>query len=298
MVIPGFASKCYRTILVAHASYSDSEWQQLKANKNNFESDEDRESIESGLCVVGVFGLMDPLRPGIREAVQQCQKSGINVRMVTGDNIDTAIAISKEAGIISVDVDGTKGYTCMNGKDFREAIGGLSSKIVDGKSIDCVAKQEIFDKITAELRVLARSSPEDKYLLVTGLKEQQKVVAVTGDGTNDAPALAKADVGFAMGISGTDVAKNACDIILTDDNFCSVLTAVKYGRNVYDNVRKFLQFQLTVNIVALFIVFAGSVIFADPPLTSVQMLWVNLIMDTFAALALATEPPNDELLNR
>ena len=110
--------------------------------------------------------------------------------------------------------------------------------------------------------------------------------------------MAKADVGFAMGKSGTDVAKNACDIVLTNDNFCSVLTAVKYGRNVYDNVRKFLQFQLTVNIVALFIVFTGSVIFADPPLTSVQMLWVNLIMDTFAALALATEPPNDQLLNR
>jgi Ca2+ transporting ATPase len=298
VVIPGFASKCYRTILVAHCSYNDSDWSQKKVNSNNFESEGDRESVENSLCVVGIFGLMDPLRPGIREAVLQCQKSGINVRMVTGDNIDTAIAISKEAGIISADVDGTKGYTCMNGKEFREAIGGLSSKIVDGKEIDCVANQEIFDKITAELRVLARSSPEDKYLLVTGLKEQQKVVAVTGDGTNDAPALAKADVGFAMGISGTDVAKNACDIVLTDDNFCSVLTAVKYGRNVYDNVRKFLQFQLTVNVVALFIVFAGSVIFADPPLTSVQMLWVNLIMDTFAALALATEPPNNELLNR
>ena len=110
----------------------------------------------------------------------------------------------------------------------------------DDKKIDCVCNQEVFDKITAELRVLARSSPEDKYLLVTGLSHQGKVVAVTGDGTNDAPALAKAHVGFSMGISGTDVAKNASDIILTDDNFCSVLTAIKYGRNIYDNVRKFL----------------------------------------------------------
>jgi len=164
--------------------------------------------------------------------------------------------------------------------------------------VDKVKDQLTFNKITKELKVLARSSPEDKYLLVTGLRDQEKVVAVTGDGTNDAPALAKADVGFSMGISGTDVAKKASDIVLLDDNFCSILTAIKYGRNIYDNVRKFLQFQLTVNVVALFIVFAGSVIFAEETLTTVQMLWVNLIMDTFAALALATEPPKESLLDR
>ena len=155
-----------------------------------------------------------------------------------------------------------------------------------------------FRKVVKKLRVLARSSPEDKYLLVTGLRDMGNVVAVTGDGTNDAPALNKADVGFAMGITGTDVAKNASDIILMDDNFCSVLTAVVYGRNIFDSVRKFLQFQITINVVAMFIVFSGALIFSEPPLNSVQMLWVNLIMDTFAALALATEPPSKQLLDR
>jgi Ca2+ transporting ATPase len=183
----------------------------------------------------------------------------------------------------------------MTGKNFREMVGGLASILdpVTNTRTDCVGNKRAFRDISKKLKVLARSSPEDKYLLVTGLKDEGSVVAVTGDGTNDAPALNKADVGFAMG-GGTDVAKNASDIVLTDDNFCSVLTAVKYGRNIYDSVKKFLQFQITVNIVALFIVFSGAIIFADPPLTAVQMLWVNLIMDTFAALALATEPPTQQ----
>ena len=147
--------------------------------------------------------------------------------------------------------------------------------------------------------MLARSRPEDKYLLVTGLREFGDVVAVTGDGTNDAPALKKADVGFAMGITGTDVAKGAADIILLDDNFASIVQACMWGRNIYDNIRRFLQFQLTVNVVALISAFFGSCILTESPLQAIHLLWVNLIMDSLASLALATEPPvKEKLLNR
>lgn len=157
---------------------------------------------------------------------------------------------------------------------------------------------ENFKLVRDQLRVLARSSPDDKYLITTGLKKLDHVVAMTGDGTNDAPALKKADIGFAMGIAGTEVAKEASGIILLDDNFISIVTAMKWGRNIFDSIRKFLQFQLTVNLVALVMAFVGGAILRESPLNPIQMLWVNLIMDTLASLALATEPPNDELLKR
>lgn len=210
---------------------------------NDFKTERDREVLESSLTVVGVFALMDPLRHEIPSSVQRCHTAGIKVRMVTGDNLDTAKAIAIESGILSpheADVE----YTCMEGKQFRELCGGLV-KLDDGEGGRL--KEEIGNKanfrlIRDRLKVLARSTPEDKYMLVTGLKELGSVVAVTGDGTNDAPALKKADVGFAMGITGTEVAKEASDIILLDDNFASIITAVKWGRNIYENVRKFLQF--------------------------------------------------------
>lgn len=146
--------------------------------------------------------------------------------------------------------------------------------------------------------MLARSRPEDKYALVTGLKERGEVVAVTGDGTNDAPALKKADVGFAMGIAGTEVARESAAIILLDDNFNSIVKAVLWGRNIYDCIRKFIQFQLTVNIVAVSITLVGAALIKQEILKPIQMLWVNLIMDTLGSLALATEPPTEDLLNR
>jgi calcium-translocating P-type ATPase len=225
----------------------------------------------------------------------------INVRMVTGDFIDTAVAIAKEAHIIkeddSLEDDYDEEYACMTGKDFRELVQGRV--VVEEGKVTCeIQNMNRFRQIYPSLKVLARSSPNDKFILVHGLITEGKTVAVTGDGTNDAPALNRAYVGFAMGISGTEVAINAADIKLLDDNFCSIKTAVKYGRNIYDNVKKFLQFQLTVNVVAMFIVFFGSIFFEETPLNAVQMLWVNLIMDTFASLALATEPPHDSIMGR
>lgn len=158
----------------------------------------------------------------------------------------------------------------MTGEQFREEIGGEVRVTEDGKVEAVIRNTHSFKTIAKRLKVLARSLPDDKFMLVHGLIENcGKTVAVTGDGTNDAPALNRADVGFAMGIAGTDVAKSASDIVLTNDDFCSIEIAIKYGRNIFDNVRKFLQFQLTVNVAALIVVFLGSVIFEDPPLTSV-----------------------------
>ncbi|XP_073675728.1 plasma membrane calcium-transporting ATPase 3a isoform X2 [Garra rufa] len=250
---------------------------------------ENETDIVSNLTCITVVGIEDPVRPEVPDAIRKCQRAGITVRMVTGDNINTARAIAAKCGIIHPGDD----FLCMEGKDFNRRIRNEKGEI----------EQERIDKIWPKLRVLARSSPTDKHTLVKGIidstvVEQRQVVAVTGDGTNDGPALKKADVGFAMGIAGTDVAKEASDIILTDDNFSSIVKAVMWGRNVYDSISKFLQFQLTVNVVAVIVAFTGACITQDSPLKAVQMLWVNLIMDTFASLALATEPPTEALLLR
>eukprot|EP01119_Soliformovum_irregulare_P015406 TRINITY_DN4331_c0_g2_i2.p1 TRINITY_DN4331_c0_g2~~TRINITY_DN4331_c0_g2_i2.p1 ORF type:complete len:354 (-),score=133.06 TRINITY_DN4331_c0_g2_i2:60-1121(-) len=168
---------------------------------------------------------------------------------------------------------------------------------MEGPQFRQLSKKEM-DAVIPRLQVLARCSPEDKLILVKRLKAMGEVVAVTGDGTNDAPQLKEADVGFAMGISGTEVAKGASDIILLDDNFSSIEKAVMWGRNVFDSIRKFVQFQLTVNLVAVCVAFIGAVSIGDSPLKAVQLLWVNLIMDTMAALALATEKPTRALMER
>ncbi|KAG5830798.1 hypothetical protein ANANG_G00314410 [Anguilla anguilla] len=290
-VIEPMASEGLRTICLAYRDFpaceGEPDW-------------DDENGILTALTCLCVVGIEDPVRPEVPEAIRKCQRAGITVRMVTGDNINTARAIATKCGILQPGGD----FLCMEGKEFNRRIRNEKGEI----------EQERIDKIWPKLRVLARSSPTDKHTLVKGIidstvLEQRQVVAVTGDGTNDGPALKKADVGFAMGIAGTDVAKEASDIILTDDNFSSIVKAVMWGRNVYDSISKFLQFQLTVNVVAVIVAFTGACITQDSPLKAVQMLWdsplkavqmlwVNLIMDTFASLALATEPPTESLLLR
>uniref|UniRef100_A0A674GPC1 Calcium-transporting ATPase n=1 Tax=Taeniopygia guttata TaxID=59729 RepID=A0A674GPC1_TAEGU len=251
---------------------------------------EDEAAVVRELTCIAIVGIEDPVRPEVPEAIRKCQRAGITVRMVTGDNLDTARAIAAKCGILPA---GSGEWLCLEGTEFNRRIRNERGEV----------EQERLDKVWPKLRVLARSSPTDKHTLVKGIidstiGDQRQVVAVTGDGTNDGPALKKADVGFAMGIAGTDVAKEASDIILTDDNFSSIVKAVMWGRNVYDSIAKFLQFQLTVNVVAVIVAFTGACITQDSPLKAVQMLWVNLIMDTLASLALATEPPTEALLLR
>lgn len=277
-VIEPMASEGLRTIGIAYRDFDGEE-----------PSWENENEILTGLICIAVVGIEDPVRPEVPDAINKCKQAGITVRMVTGDNVNTARAIATKCGILTPGDD----FLCLEGKEFNRLIRNEKGEV----------EQEKLDKIWPRLRVLARSSPTDKHTLVKGIidsniGEQRQVVAVTGDGTNDGPALKKADVGFAMGIAGTDVAKEASDIILTDDNFTSIVKAVMWGRNVYDSISKFLQFQLTVNVVAVIVAFSGACITQDSPLKAVQMLWVNLIMDTFASLALATEPPTDSLLKR
>jgi len=308
-MIEGMARRALRTLVLSHVDFANraalpADWEENPPDAANLICD----------CIVGII---DPLRGDVRDAVKTAQGAGVVVRMVTGDNIATASAIAAQCGIK------TEHGIAVEGPVFR--------KMTPAQA----------DEALKKLQVMARSSPDDKHLLVTRLNggaipkdqaaweemfakyteykwethkdillpgyleewsatrpEGGQVVGVTGDGTNDAPALKAADVGLSMGITGTKVAQSASDIVILDDRFSSIVRAIMWGRSVFDNIRKFLQFQLTVNVVALILVFIGAAAGFGQPLTAVQMLWVNLIMDTMGALALGTEKPTPALLKR
>ncbi|KAI9293093.1 calcium-translocating P-type ATPase, partial [Neoconidiobolus thromboides FSU 785] len=277
--ISEYADETLRTIGIAYKDYqltSDESSRLLNLNGDDRHQFWENKYTAEEFSFLGVVGIEDPLRDGVPEAVEACRKAGVTVRMVTGDNVLTAKSIARKCGIYS------EGSVIMEGPEFRK----LSSHQMEF--------------VIPRLRVLARSSPEDKMKLVKKLKEMGEVVAVTGDGTNDAPALKAANVGFSMGIAGTEVAKEASSIILMDDNFSSIVKAIMWGRTVNDAIKKFLQFQLTVNVTAVIVAFVSAAVDSneDSVLKAVQLLWVNLIMDTLAALALATDPPTPEVLNR
>jgi Ca2+-transporting ATPase len=267
--IAAAAGDAMRTLAFAHA--------ELPAD---FPHDEDavhhrRAEIEGGLVFDGWVGIRDPLRDDVKEAVRQCRAAGIEVKMITGDTIETARAIGREIGLLDA-----PDALAMTHAEFEK-----------------LSDEELSARLP-RLRVLARALPGDKYRIVRLLQAQNQVVAMTGDGTNDAPALKRADVGLAMGVSGTEVAKEASKIVLLDDAFSTIVRGVHWGRALYENIQRFIQFQLTINVSALALAFLGPFLGLKPPFTVLQLLWINVIMDTFAAIALCSEPPRANLMKR
>lgn len=256
------AEKALRVIAV---SYKDVD--KLPENINS-------ESVENDLIFVGLIGMIDPPREGVKEAIKTCKRAGIKTVMITGDHLKTATAIAKELGILNR--------------------GDMS---IDGASLEKMTQTELEDNIM-RYSVFARVSPEHKVRIVKAFKAKGKIVAMTGDGVNDSPALKNADIGIAMGKGGTDVAKNAADMILTDDNFVTIVEAVKEGRTIYDNIKKAVHFLIATNIGEIVTIFMGLVFGIKSPLLAIQLLWVNLVTDSLPAIAIGLEKPEKNIMNR
>jgi P-type Ca2+ transporter type 2C len=252
-------------------SYRVLAFAQSKELLNSCNSEE--ECLSADYTFVALTGIADPLREGVREAVESAHKAGIDVKMITGDALNTAVAIAKNSGILRSRED-----IAISRKDFIS-----------------LTDEELDHKVD-QIKVLSRIQPLDKLRLVESLHRKGETVGVTGDGTNDAPALKKSDVGIAMGIAGTDVSKEAADLILLDDNFKTIVTGIRWGRTIYENIQRLIQFQLTVNVVALLVAFSGPFIGVPLPLTIIQLLWINIFMDSLGAVALASEPPRSEVM--
>ena len=256
------ANKALRVIAVG---YKDIDILPTKINSD---------TIEKDLNFIGLIGMIDPPREGVKEAVKTCKKAGIKTVMITGDHIATAKAIAKDIGIL-----------------------GINDKAITGKELDEIP-QEKLEKEIKNYSVFARVTPQHKVRIVKAWQRTGAVVAMTGDGVNDSPALKNADIGIAMGKNGTDVAKNAADMVLTDDNFVTIVEAVKQGRNIYDNIRKAIHFLIATNIGEIVTIFMGLVLGLKSPLLAIQLLWVNLVTDSLPAIALGLEPPEKDIMNR
>ena len=234
----------------------------------------DSQNIENNLTFVGLIGMIDPPREGVKEAVQVCKNSGIKTVMITGDHLETAKAIAKDLGILEQ-------------KDMA----------ITGQELDKMTQNQL-EKNIRNYSVFARVTPEHKVRIVKAWQRNGAVVAMTGDGVNDSPALKNADIGIAMGKNGTDVAKNAADIILTDDNFVTIVEAVKQGRNIYDNIKKAIHFLIATNIGEIVTIFMGLVLGLKSPLLAIQLLWINLVTDSLPAIALGLEKPEKDIMQR
>ena len=234
----------------------------------------DSSTIENNLTFVGLIGMIDPPREGVKEAVKTCKTAGIKTVMITGDHLETAKAIAKDLGILN------------NGE-----------KAITGQELDKMTQEQL-EKNIKEYSVFARVTPEHKVRIVKAWQRNGAVVAMTGDGVNDAPALKNADIGISMGLNGTDVAKNAADIILTDDNFVTIVEAVKQGRNIYDNIKKAVHFLLSTNIGEIVTIFVGLILGLKSPLLAIQLLWINLVTDSLPAIALGLEKPEKDIMQR
>ncbi|MBQ3409573.1 MAG: calcium-translocating P-type ATPase, PMCA-type [Clostridia bacterium] len=232
----------------------------------------DSEFAENNLIFVGLIAMMDPPREGVKEAVQKCKEAGIKIAMITGDHISTARAIAQELGIFE-----------------------KNDKFITGKELDNIDQKDL-ERTIMRYSVFARVSPEHKVRIVKAYRASGAVVAMTGDGVNDAPALKIADIGISMGLNGTDVAKNASDMVLADDNFSTIVEAVKYGRNIFDNIKKAIHFLIATNIAEIATIFFGLLIGFKSPLTAIQLLWINLITDSLPAIALGLQPAEQNIM--